>query len=598
MPVLLRRVLGYLHPYRRRFALALLQVFVLAALEIFKPWPLKIVIDNVLTATPLAWGGPLRDLTPPALLAAAALALVATYALLGGVSVLGNYTTISIGQGMVNDLRGQLYAHLQRLSLSFHTRSSVGDLIYRVTNDTFALQTLAMNGIFPILSAVVFLAGMFVVMVRIDATLTVVALAICPLLLVTIVVLNRHMERIAVQARERESAVYQHVQRGMGAIKVVQAFSREADEHRAFLARSSASLRTSLALYTLQTLYGAATGVVLACGTAGVMWVATHHVWSGALTVGDMVVFVSYLASLYAPLNSIIQTYGLVQGARAGVDRVFEVLETQPDIPEGTRELSLQPGTHGLSVHFRNAGFSYVPEREALRGVCFDAQPGQVVAIVGPTGAGKSTLVSLIPRFYDVRRGSVMVAGVDVRELKLSSLRQHIAMVLQPPMVFPVSARENIAYGAPRADASAIERAARIAQAHAFIEQLPHGYDTVIGEAGATLSEGERQRLTIARALLRDAPILILDEPTSSVDAITEAAIMEGLDALMSGRTTFVIAHRLSTVRRADVVLVLSEGRVEEQGTFDELVARRGLFHSLYVQQFGVAEVGEAVRGS
>jgi ATP-binding cassette, subfamily B, bacterial len=584
---LLRKVLRYLWPYRLGFAFAVIQVFLLAGLEMLKPWPLKIVIDNVLTGTKLSWGGPLRELSPSGLLAAAALALIVTYALLGIVSVLNNYSTISIGQGMVNDLRSQLYAHLQRLSLAFHSTSSVGDLIYRLTADTYSLQTLTMNGLFPVLSAVTLLGGMFAVMIRMDWYLTLIALAVCPLLLLVIGALNRRISTIAVQARESESAVFQHVQRSMSAIKVVQAFSREADEHRTFVTQSAASLRSNLQLYTFQTAYAAATNLVLAGGTALVVWVAAHHVWSGLLSVGDMVVFVSYLASLYGPLNSIVYTYGLVQGAKAGVSRVFEVLETEPQVRDGTRELT--PPVRG-EVGFYNVDFGYGPERKALHGVSFTARPGQVVAIVGPTGAGKSTLVSLIPRFYDVTAGAVTVDGADVRELRLGALRRRISMVLQPPMVFPVSIRENIAYGAPGASDTAVQRAARLAQAHGFILRLPQGYDTVIGEAGVTLSEGERQRLTIARALLRDTPILILDEPTSSVDATTEAAIMEGLEALIAGRTTFVIAHRLSTVRRADLILVLQDGQIVERGSFAELISRRGAFHTLYATQFGLDE--------
>ncbi|MBI4515280.1 MAG: ABC transporter ATP-binding protein [Deltaproteobacteria bacterium] len=585
-----RKVLPYVWPYRLPFLVAVGQVLLLAGLEMLKPWPLKIVIDNVLTATPLPWGEPLRSLAPPALLLVAVTALVGTYVLLGAVSVWNNYTTISIGQGMVNDLRSQLYGHLQRLSLAFHSSSSVGDLIYRVTADTYAIQTLAMNGFFPILSAVALLGGMFTVMVRMDWYLTLIALGICPLLVLTIAALNRRMSAMAMQARERESAVYQQVQRGMAAIKVVQAFSREADEHRTFVNQSSASLRSSLKLYTFQTAYSAATSVVLAGGTALVVWVAAQHVWAGTLSVGQMVVFVSYLASLYGPLNSIIQTYGMIHGAKAGVVRVFEILDTAAQVPDGTRELPRAVSGRGAQVRFSGVEFAYRPDRTTLRGVDFSAEPGQVIAIVGATGAGKSTLVSLIPRFYDVTGGSLSVDGVDVRELRLASLRRRISMVLQPPMVFPISIRENIAYSAPSASDGEVERAARLAQAHEFIQRLPERYDTVIGEAGVTLSEGERQRLTIARALLRNTPILILDEPTSSVDASTEAAIMEGLEALMAGRTTFVIAHRLSTVRRADMILVLSDGEIIERGGFNELVARRGAFYTLYAKQFGINE--------
>ena len=582
---LLRQVGRHLRPYAGAFLFAVAQVIVLSALEILKPWPLKIVIDYVLPRRPAPW--PLvAAWSPAALLALAATGLVAVYSLLGALSVLNNFTTISIGQGMVNDLRSRLYQHLQRLSLSFHSRAAVGDLIYRVTADTYAIQTLAMNGIFPVLSAVVLLFGMFAVMVRLDWFLTVVALAVCPFLLGAIVLLNRRITAIAMAARESESAVYQMVQRGMSAIKVVQAFSKEEEEHRAFVAQSTASLRSNLRLYTLQTAYGAGTNLVLAAGTAAVLWIGAHHVWRNVLTIGDMVVFISYLASLYAPLNSIIQTYGTVQGAKAGLQRVTEVLDAEQTVPDGSRTFAAPPRGH---VEFVDVSFSYSAERDALHGVSLEAQPGEIIAIVGPTGAGKSTLVSLIPRFYDAARGHVRIDGIDVRELTLAALRAQISMVLQPPMVFPLSIRDNIAYGRPSATFDDIERAAQLAQAHDFIRRLPKGYDTVIGEQGATLSEGERQRLTIARAVLRNAPILILDEPTSSVDTATEAAIMDAIEQVMRGRTTFVIAHRLSTVRRATQILVVQQGAIVERGTFDELLQRRGVFHQLHAHQFGGA---------
>lgn len=575
-----------LRPYRGPFLFAILQVIALSILEILKPWPFKLVIDYVLPRTPPPWPI-LAGLSPPALLLLATAGLVVIHGILGGVGVLNNFTTISIGQGMVNDLRSRLYQHLQRLSLSFHSRAAVGDLIYRVTGDTYAIQTLAMNGVFPVLSAAVLLCGMFIVMVRLDWVLTLVALTVCPFLFVAILLLNRRITAVAQRARESESAVYQLVQRGMSAIKVVQAFSKEEEEHNAFVNQSTASLRASLSLYTLQTAYGAGTNLVLALGTAAVFWVGVQHVWQHVLTIGDMVVFTSYLASLYAPINSIIQTYGTVQGARAGLVRVTEILDGEKTVPDGTREL--RTPARG-QVEFVDVSFGYTADRETLHHVSLEAQPGQMLAIVGPTGAGKSTLVSLIPRFYDPSAGRVLVDGTDVRDLRLGALRRNISMVLQPPMVFPVSLRDNIAYGRPCASDEEIRRAARMAQAHDFIQRLPAGYDTVIGELGVTLSEGERQRLTIARALLRNAPILILDEPTSSVDTATEAAIMGALEEVVRGRTTFVIAHRLSTVRRASQIVVIRDGAIVEQGSFDELMRRQGAFAALYRTQFSPQE--------
>jgi ATP-binding cassette subfamily B protein/subfamily B ATP-binding cassette protein MsbA len=326
--------------------------------------------------------------------------------------------------------------------------------------------------------------------------------------------------------------------------------------------------------------------VVIALGTALVVWVGARHVLSGILTVGEMVVFTSYLASLYGPINSILQAYGLIQGAKAGVQRVFEILEVERDLKEGPRVFPVA-GARG-EVAFNEVSFQYLPDQPVLKQIDLRVRPGEKVAIVGPTGAGKSTLVSLLPRFYDPQAGRVTIDGVDVRELQLKSLRRQIAMVLQPPLVFPFTMRENIAYGRPEATLEEVVSAARLACIHDFIVQLPQGYDTVVGEQGATLSEGEKQRLTIARAILRGAPILILDEPTSSVDAETEALIMAGLERLMAGRTTFIIAHRLSTVRRADLIVVLRAGRIVEQGSFAELIHRQGPFASLYRTQFGI----------
>lgn len=588
----LRRVFSYLRPYRWSFVLALTQVLLITALELLKPWPLKIVLDNVLQRQPLSWG-PLAGLDPEALLVAAVTGLILLHVGLGVLSVVNNFATIRVGQSMVNDLRAQLYERLQKMSLQFHSRSSVGDLIYRVTADTFAIQTLAMNGIFPVVASLLLLGGMFVIMLQLSWQLTVVALAIAPLLFIAVVTLNRRITALAMEARERESAVFAHVQRGMSAIRVIQAFTMEEHEQRAFLSSSSASLRASLRLYTLQTVYTGLINVLLAAGTAAVLWLGAGRVWGGQLTIGDLIVFVSYLASLYAPLNSILQTYGMVVGARAGVRRVFEILDQNQPPADGTR----QPSPVRGHVVFEDVSFSYEATRLALSHISFEARPGQIVAIVGQTGAGKSTLVSLLPRFIDATSGHVAIDGIDVRDWRLATLRGAISMVLQPPMVFPLSIAENIAYGRPRATAAEIERVARLAGAHEFISRLPQGYGTVIGEQGATLSEGERQRLTIARALLRDAPILILDEPTSSVDAETEALILEGIATLMSGRTTFVIAHRLATIRNADLILVLRDGEIIERGPYAELLENDGPFARLYSAQFGDADAPKLSTG-
>jgi ATP-binding cassette subfamily B protein/subfamily B ATP-binding cassette protein MsbA len=587
---LVAKVLQRLRPYRWAFAGAVLQVLLIGLLELAKPWPLKIVVDDVLGGHPLAVPG-LRGLAPRDLLFVACGILVAVYALLGALAVTSNYATISVGQRMVNDFRSELYAHLARLSLAFHSRRQVGDLLYRLTSDTFAIQTLTMNGFFPILTSLVLLVGMVVVMVRIDPLLTLVSLAIVPLLFLSIARLSARIVTLSTDARLKESAFWSVAQRTMGAIRVIQAFTTEDEEHRRFVARSTESLAANLRLYTFQSVYSAFVNVLIACGTAVVLWVGARHVLDGTLTVGDVLVFTSYLASLYAPINSLTQTWGLIQGAKVGAERVFEILETQPDLPDGERTLS-RAEVHG-AVTFENVRFGYDASREVLSGVSFHARAGDRVAVVGATGAGKTTLVSLIPRFYDPTAGRVLLDGIDVREFRLRALRQQVAMVLQQPLVFPTTVRENIAYGTPEATPAQIAEAAHLAQLDDFLARLPEGLDTVIGESGATLSGGEQLRITIARAILRAAPLLILDEPTAALDANTEARVLAGLQRLMEGRTSFVIAHRLSTVRRADVILVLDGGRILEQGTFAELVARGGYFARMHETQFGLEEEGE-----
>jgi ATP-binding cassette subfamily B protein len=581
---LVRTIAHYLRPYRVGFAIAVGQVLLISACELLKPWPLKLIVDNVVGGAPVTLPG-LAGLSGRPLLAAVCVGLVLLYALLALVSVVNNATTIGIGQGMVNDFRRDLYQHLQRLSLRFHSGREVGDLLYRVTADTFAIQTLSMNGVFPIITSTTMFCGMVVVMVRMDWQLTLVALAVCPLIFVGISLMSRRITAVAIDARQKESRLYSVTQRGISAIRVIQAFTTEEEEARRFTTSSGESLRANLRLYVLQTTYSSIINVVVAGGTAVVLWFGATHVLAGTLTIGQVLVFTTYLASLYAPINSVSQTIGMVQGAAAGARRVLEILETTPDLPEGRR--AIDPTTLRGEVRFEHVAFAYVPGRPVLHDIEVTARAGEVLAIVGPTGVGKSTLVSLVGRFYDPVAGRVLLDGVDLREYRLRELRSRIAMVLQPALVFPTTLRENIAYGRPFATDEEIARAARMAQLDGFLAQLPQGLATPVGEQGATVSDGERQRITIARAILRDAPILVLDEPTSALDAETEALIIAALQELMRGRTTFVIAHRLSTIRHADQIIVLREGTVAERGTFDELVARGGAFTRLYEAQFG-----------
>jgi len=582
-----RTVRSYLKPYWPAFVFALGQVFLISALELLKPWPLKIIIDNVLSGKPLPWGFTL-GWSSQSLLLLACIGLVVVYLVLGGLRLLNDYTTIRIGQSMVNDLRRDLYSHIQRLSLSFYHRQQIGDLMYRITADTMGIQTLTMNGLFTVLSASVLLTGMLIVMLWVDWYLTLLAMAVCPALFLAIALLNKKISSAATEARQKGSTVYSVVQRTLSGIRVIQAFTKEEDEGQRFLQASTESLAADLRVYNLQNFYYAVINLTIAAGTAAILWLGARRVLSGDLSIGEIVVFTSYLASLYAPLNSIFQTYGLLQSAKVGVRRAFEILESEESLPEGSRVF--RPlGPRG-QISFEDVSFGYDASQPVLKKINLRVAVGKKIAIVGPTGAGKSTLVSLLPRFYDPQSGRVKIDGIDIREFQLKSLRRKIAMILQPPLVFPLTIRENIAYGRPEASMEEIISAAQVAQIHDFVQQLPHKYDTVISEQGSTLSEGQKLRLTIARGILLNAPILILDEPTSSVDSETEALIMEGLERLMAGRTTFIIAHRLSTVRQADLILVIRNGQIVEQGTFTVLLRKRGPFASLYRTQFGLYE--------
>jgi ATP-binding cassette subfamily B protein/subfamily B ATP-binding cassette protein MsbA len=587
---MLKKLLPYLKPYHWLIAWALLQVLLIAGFELLKPWPLQVVIDNVLGGKPFPIAA-LSSSSPVLILIGACVAIIIVHFAGGALTLLHNYTTIRIGQNMVNDLRGALYAHLQRLSLAFHGRQRVGDLLYRITADSFAVQTMIMNGALPILSAVVLLGGMLVVLFPLNPGLTLLALTVVPILFLLISGFNRKIVDVAAEVRTTESRVYSLVQWAMSSIKVVQAFTKEEEEHRRFMGASRESLRATLRLYSWQTLYSGAVNVVIASGTALVVYAGARAVISGTLSVGQLLVFISYLAQLYAPINQITQSWGLIAGARIGARRVFEILDTEADLKDGSR--SFPPGGARGEIAWRGVSFCYRAGILVLAGIDFRVPAGAKIAVVGPTGAGKSTLLGLLPRFFDPTSGKVEIDGIDLRDYQLRSLRKQISMVLQPPLIFPLSVRDNIAYGRPGSSDAEIEEAARLARIHDLIISLPERYDTIIGEAGHSLSEGEKQRVTIARALLRNAPILILDEPTSALDVATEALVMAGIEQLVAGRTTFIIAHRLSTVQRCDRIVALRDGVIAEQGTFGELLGRDGLFAEYYRTQFAPKQGSE-----
>jgi len=577
--------------YGARLVTVIVALLFSSIIEAAKPWPLKIVIDNVLRAQPLR----LRSLPPLSryqLLLGACAGLVLVYLVVGAINITSNYVTISIGQRMVNDIRAQLFDHLQRMSLSFHRRREIGDLMVRIAYDTMSVQTIAMNGLLQMLSAGAMLAAMFYVMVRMDVVLTLAAVAIVPILLVLIMSISRTIDRLSTSARIKESRLYTVAHQTLAAIHVVQAFTREAESYRQFVQSSSDSLDQTLRVYVFQTMYAGAVSLLIAAGTATVIYIGALHVMSGALTIGGLIVFITYLASLYQPVNQIFQTYGLVENAKAGLRRCLELLEIEPEVRDhpGARPLREVRG----DIDFDSVVFGYDPSRPVLKGVSFHAQAGQTVAIVGPSGAGKTTMASLLMRFYEPQQGAIRIDQQDTRAATLRSVRGCIATVLQPPLVLGATVRANITLGNPAAGEREIRSAVEAARLTALIAKLPGGLDEPVGQGGHNLSEGEAQRLTIARALLKDAPILIMDEPTSALDAETESMVMAAVQSAMRGRTTIVIAHRLSTIQKADRILVLRDGHIVEQGPFVELLSRDGFFSYLYNLQAWSKRAAEA----
>jgi ATP-binding cassette, subfamily B, bacterial len=579
----------------RRYRVRLLAVIMALAfssiIEAAKPWPLKIVIDNVLRAQPLGlrW---LAPLTRHQLLLCSCAVLVLIYLLVGTITVANNYVTISIGQRMVNDLRAQLFDHLQRLSLSFHRRREIGDLMVRIAYDTMSVQTIAMNGLCQVLSAAAMLAAMFYVMVRMDVVLTLAAVAIIPILFILIVSVSGTIDRLSTSARIKESRLYTIAHQALAAIHVVQAFTREAESYQQFVQTSSESLDQTLKVYVFQTIYAGGVGLLIAMGTATVIYLGAQHVINGMLTIGGLIVFITYLASLYQPVNQIFQTYGLVENAKAGLRRCLELLEIEPEISDRAQARPL--GEVRGEIDFDHVIFGYDPSKPVLKDVSFHANAGEIVAIVGPSGAGKSTMASLLMRFYEPQQGTIQIDHQDTRTATLRSLRGCIATVLQPPLVLGTTVRANIALGNPAAGEREIHSAIEAARLSSLIAKLPGGLDELVGPGGHSLSEGEAQRLTIARALLKNAPILIMDEPTSALDTETESMVMTAIQAAMRGRTTIVIAHRLSTIQNADRILVLRDGQIVEQGSFAELLSRGGFFSYLYNLQAWSKQAAQA----
>lgn len=566
-------------------------MLVKVGLDVLKPWPMIFLVDYVLQTKAMpAWVSRLVEFLPgahaqPQLILWCVAATVLLFLLGWAVGLANTCTGISLGQRMIYDLAADLFAKLQQLSLRFHTNQSVGDNIRRVTADCACVSTIVKDAILPVLSSAVSLVVMFAILWRMDATLALLSLAVVPYMMIVFKVYAQPMLDRSYEAQEIEGRIYEVVEQTFAAIPAVQAFGREELNERRFAQTTHNALAATLSLTNIQLRFKILIGLATAFGTAMILWFGAQHALAGQMTVGAILLFLSYLASLYAPLEAVMYTSSTIQSAAGSAHRVWEVLRAETEVKDKPDAIALSK-VRG-HVQLQNVTFGYKPGRPVLRDITLEVKPGETLALVGTTGAGKSTLVSLIPRFFDPWQGRVLIDGQDARDVRRKSLRSQIALVLQEPFLFPMSVAENIAYGNPHATVAEIEAAARAANAHDFITRLPDGYRSLVGERGATLSGGERQRMSIARALLKNAPILILDEPTSALDAETEKLLLEALAQLMAHRTTFIIAHRLSTVRRASRIVFLKDGVIAESGTHEELLTRGGLYAGFHALQFG-----------
>jgi subfamily B ATP-binding cassette protein MsbA len=503
------------------------------------------------------------------------------------------YLTTSVGQWIMHDLRRTVYHHIQRLSLAYHDQKRTGDLISRVTSDIDAIQSLISTVLLGLIVNILTLVGMVCVMSYLNWRFTIIALTIVPLLFLVVYSFTRRIKHASREVRKKEGEVVSVLQEVLSSIRVVQAFTREDYEQRRFERESLESVEMALRARSLKAKLPPLVEIIVALGTCLVIWYGARLVFNGQLSAGALLVFFLYLGKMYKPMRELSKMTDTISKAVVGFERIREVLETDRlvrNLP-GAR---VAPRFQG-KIEFENVSFGYESERQILKDLSLKIEPGQTAALVGPTGAGKTTIISLIPRFYDPTSGSVKIDGLDVRGLKIKSLRQQISFVLQESLLFRAPIWQNIAYGRPEATRDEIIRAARQANADEFIEKMPEGYDTMVGERGVTLSGGQRQRIAIARAIIRNSPILILDEPSSGLDAASEELVFDAINRLMEGKTSIVIAHRLATIRRADVIFVINDGKVVESGTHRELIARGGLYAELYEIQFRKTETGVEV---
>jgi len=584
-----RFIRDLLTPHSKALTFGLLAAVGEGIANLLEPWPLKIVLDNVLKGRPIhGWLNPFilqisaGDKHGVLLFAAAAALAIAMVGAL--CSYYEKYFTTSVGQWVMHDLRGRLYSRMQRLSLSFHNQAQTGDLLSRITSDIDAVQSFVSSGLLSALINSLTLVGMIGVMFYINWKFTLIALSVVPLLFLVVFRYTRLIKKSSKQVREQEGKIASVIQEVLTSIHVVKAFAREDYEQRRLEEESLESIERALRARSLKAKLYPFVEIIVAVGTSLVLWFGARMVLDGTLSAGSLVVFILYLGKMYKPMQDLSKMTDAYSKAAVGYDRIREVLETKSDVKDlpGARPAPRFKG----QIEFDNVTFGYEADRPVFQGLSLRVEPGQVAALVGPTGAGKSSVFSLLSRFYDPQSGTVKIDGRDIRTFTQKSIREQISFVLQETLLFHGPIWKNIAYGKPGARREEIIKAAQLANADEFIDKMPGGYDTLVGERGVTVSGGQRQRIAIARAVIRNTPILLLDEPTSGLDAASEQLVFEALNRLMEGKTCVVIAHHLATVRNAHVIYVVRDGTIVEQGTHDELLEKAGLYAELHELQF------------